>query len=167
MSSKTRILDASQVNQKLIRLAWQVYEHNADEQEIIIVGIAERGFVLAKKLAKYIEKISNIKTLVTQVRLDKKTPYNKEVTIGIDQQDYSDKVVIMVDDVLNSGKTLIYGAKHFLTTPLKKLSTVVLIDRNHNRYPIKADYVGLSLATTLKEYISVELSGKEQGVYLS
>jgi len=167
MSSKTRILDASQVNQKLIRLAWQVYEHNADEQEIIIVGIAERGFVLAKKLARYIEKISNIKTLVTQVRLDKKTPYNKEVTIGIDQQDYSDKVVIMVDDVLNSGKTLIYGAKHFLTTPLKKLSTVVLIDRNHNRYPIKADYVGLSLATTLKEYISVELSGKEQGVYLS
>lgn len=167
MSSKTRILDASQVNQKLIRLAWQVYEHNADEQEIIVVGIAERGFVLAKKLAKYIEKISNIKTLVTQVRLDKKTPYNKEVTIGIDQQDYSDKVVIMVDDVLNSGKTLIYGAKHFLTTPLKKLSTVVLIDRNHNRYPIKADYVGLSLATTLKEYISVELSGKEQGVYLS
>jgi len=167
MSSKTRILDANQVNQKLIRLAWQVYEHNADEQEIIVVGIAERGFVLAKKLAKYIEKISNIKTLVTQVRLDKKTPYNKEVTIGIDQQDYSDKVVIMVDDVLNSGKTLIYGAKHFLTTPLKKLSTVVLIDRNHNRYPIKADYVGLSLATTLKEYISVELSGKEQGVYLS
>ena len=167
MSSKTRILDANQVNQKLIRLAWQVYEHNADEQEIIVVGIAERGFVLAKKLARYIEKISNIKTLVTQVRLDKKTPYNKEVTIGIDQQDYSDKVVIMVDDVLNSGKTLIYGAKHFLTTPLKKLSTVVLIDRNHNRYPIKADYVGLSLATTLKEYISVELSGKEQGVYLS
>ena len=167
MSSKTRILDASQVNQKLIRLAWQVYEHNADEQEIIVVGIAKRGFVLAKKLAKYIEQISNIKTIVTQVQLDKRKPYNKEVSIGIDQQVYSDKVVIMVDDVLNSGKTLIYGAKHFLTTPLKKLSTVVLIDRNHNRYPIKADYVGLSLATTLKEYISVELSGKEQGVYLS
>ena len=167
MSSKTKILDASQVKQKLIRLAWQVYEHNADEQEIIVVGIAERGFMLAKKLAKYIEQISNIRIIVTQVRLDKKSPYNKEVSIGIDQQVYSNKVVIMVDDVLNSGKTLIYGAKHFLTTPLKKLSTVVLIDRNHNRYPIKADYVGLSLATTLKEYISVELSGKEQGVYLS
>ena len=167
MSNRIRILDANQVNQKLIRLAWQVYEHNADEQEIIVVGIAKRGFVLAKRLAKHIEQISKIKTIVTQIQLDKKTPYNKEVIIGIPEEEYSEKVVIMVDDVLNSGKTLIYGAKHFLTTPLKKLSIVVLIDRNHNRYPIKADYVGLSLATTLKEYISVELSGKEQGVYLS
>jgi len=76
-------------------------------------------------------------------------------------------VVILCDDVLNSGKTLMYAAKHFLTTPLAKLSTVVLVDRNHNRYPIKADYVGLSLATTLQEYVTVSLAGQEQGVYLS
>ena len=75
-------------------------------------------------------------------------------------------MLILVDDVLNSGKTLMYGAKYFLSVPLKKLSTIVLVDRNHNRFPIKADFVGLSLSTTLKEHISVELE-KNAGVYLS
>ena len=87
--------------------------------------------------------------------------------MSLEEKEYAQKVVILVDDVLNSGKTLIYAAKHFLTTPLKKLSTLVLVDRNHNRYPIKADYVGLSLATTLQEYINVELKGANKGVYLS
>jgi len=85
----------------------------------------------------------------------------------LEEKEYAKKVVILVDDVLNSGKTLMYAAKHFLTIPLSKLSTLVLVDRNHNRYPIKADYVGLSLATTLKEYINVELKGINKGVYLS
>ena len=85
----------------------------------------------------------------------------------MEEKEYVKKVVILVDDVLNSGKTLMYAAKHFLTTPLNKLSTLVLVDRNHNRYPIKADYVGLSLATTLQEYINVELKGANKGVYLS
>jgi pyrimidine operon attenuation protein/uracil phosphoribosyltransferase len=75
--------------------------------------------------------------------------------------------VILVDDVLNSGKTLMYAAKYFLTTPLARLSTVVLVDRTHNRFPIKADYVGLSLATTLQEYVNVDLTKGEEGVYLS
>ena len=82
-------------------------------------------------------------------------------------KEYANKVVILVDDVLNSGKTLMYAAKHFLTTRLTSLSIMVLVDRNHNRYPIKADYVGLSLATTLQEYINVELKGTNKGVYLS
>ena len=89
------------------------------------------------------------------------------MSINLSSDDYLDKVVVLCDDVLNSGKTLMYATKHFLSTPLLKLSTVVLVDRNHNLYPIKSDYVGLSLATTLKEYITVSLSGSEQGVYLS
>ena len=167
MSTKIQILDIKAVNQKLNRLAWQVYEHNSDEKEIIVVGIANRGLKIAKQLAMNIESISKIKTTIGHLELDKDNPYNKEVSINLTSDDYLDKVVILCDDVLNSGKTLMYAAKHFLTTPLAKLSTVVLVDRNHNRYPIKADYVGLSLATTLQEYVTVSLAGQEQGVYLS
>ena len=76
-------------------------------------------------------------------------------------------MVVLCDDVLNSGRTLMFTAKYLLETPLSKLSTVVLVDRNHNLYPIKSDYVGLSLATTLKEYISVKLKGVNKGVYIS
>ena len=167
MSSKIQILDIKAVNQKLNRLAWQVYEHNSYEKEIIIVGIANRGLKIAKKLAKNIESISKIKTTIAHLEIDKDNPYNKEVSVNLTSDDYLEKVVILCDDVLNSGKTLMYAAKHFLSTPLSKLSIVVLVDRNHNLYPIKSDYVGLSLATTLKEYINVSLSGSEQGVYLS
>jgi pyrimidine operon attenuation protein/uracil phosphoribosyltransferase len=167
MSAKIQILNRKAVDQKLKRLAWQVYEHNSEEKEIIIVGIANRGLKIAKQLAKNIESISKIKTTIGHLELDKDNPYNKEVSINLTFDDYLEKVVILCDDVLNSGKTLMYASKHFLTTPLAKLSTVVLVDRNHNRYPIKADYVGLSLATTLQEYVTVSLAGKEQGVYLS
>ena len=166
MSSKTQILDIKGVNQKLNRLAWQVYEHNSNEQEIIIVGIATRGLKIAKQLAKNIEKISKIKTTIGHLKLDKDNPYNQEVSINLSSDDYLGKVVILCDDVLNSGKTLMYGAKYFLSVPLKKLSTVVLVDRNHNHFPIKADFVGLSLSTTLNEHISVELENNE-AVYLS
>ena len=167
MSSKVQILDIKSVNHKLNRLAWQVYEHNLGEKEIIIVGIANRGLSIAKQLAKNIESISSIKTTIGHLKLDKDNPYNKEVSINLEPHDYLDKVVILCDDVLSSGKTLMYAAKHFLSTPLSKLSTVVLVDRNHNLYPIRSDYVGLSLATTLKEYVNVSLSGPDQGVYLS
>ena len=167
MSTKIQILNRNEVDQKLKRLAWQVYELNAKQKEIIVVGIASRGLILAKQLVKNIESISAIKTTIGHLELDKDNPYNEEVTINLSSAIYTNKVVILCDDVLNSGKTLMYAAKHFLTTPLAKLSTVVLVDRNHNRYPIKADYVGLSLATTLQEYVTVSLAGQEQGVYLS
>ena len=167
MAKKIKILSLNGINQKLKRLAWQVYEKNSDEKEIIVVGISDRGLILANQLAGYILEISNIKTKISHLVLDKDNPYNKEVSFNLDEEEYVNKVVILVDDVLNSGKTLMYSAKHFLTTRLTSLSVMVLVDRNHNCYPIKADYIGLSLATTLQEYINVELKGTEKGVYLS
>ena len=167
MTIKSKILNIQEINQKLKRLAWQVYENNSAEKEIIVVGISERGLILAKQLADYIQEISNIKTKISHLELDKDNPYNKEVSLYLKEKEYSNKVVILVDDVLNSGKTLMYSAKHFLTTRLTSLSIMVLVDRNHNRYPIKADYIGLSLATTLREYINVDLKGADKGVYLS
>lgn len=167
MISKSKILNINEINQKLKRLAWQVYEKNSDEKEIFLVGVSERGLILAKELADHIHKISNIKTNISHLELDKDNPYNKEVSFNLMEKEYTNKVVVIVDDVLNSGKTLMFATKHFLTTRLISLSVLVLVDRNHNRYPIKADYVGLSLATTLQEYINVELKGIDKGVYLS
>ena len=167
MTTKSKILEIQGIDQKLKRLAWQVYEKNSAEKEIIVVGVSERGLILAKQLEAHIEEISKIKTKLAHLDLDKENPYNKEVTLDLEVKEYANKVVVLVDDVLNSGKTLMYAAKHFLTTPLKRLAIMVLVDRNHNRYPIKADYVGLSLATTLQEYINVELKGANKGVYLS
>jgi pyrimidine operon attenuation protein/uracil phosphoribosyltransferase len=167
MLTKSKILDCNEISQKINRLAWQIYENNAKQTEIVIIGVSGRGEVLASELSKVINHISLIKTKVGTVYLDKDRPYESETTINLDVSDYTNKVVVLVDDVLNSGKTLMYASKFFLTTPLMKLSTVVLVDRTHNRYPIKADYVGLSLATTLQEYISVDLDGEGKGVYLS
>jgi pyrimidine operon attenuation protein/uracil phosphoribosyltransferase len=164
--SKTLVLDKKQVQQKLDRLAWQIYEQNYKEKEIIIAGIADRGVLLAKKLADKLIEISNIKVKLAAIKVDKDNPFYKDIEVDIQEKEYKNKVIILVDDVLNSGKTLMYGAKYFLSVPLKRLSTIVLIDRNHNRFPIKADFVGLSLSTTLKEHISVELE-KNAGVYLS
>ena len=164
--SKTLVLDKKQVQQKLDRLAWQIYEQNYKEKEIIIAGIADRGVFLAKKLADKLIEISNIKVKLAAIKVDKDNPFYKDIEVDIQEKEYKNKVIILVDDVLNSGKTLMYGAKYFLSVPLKRLSTIVLVDRNHNRFPIKADFVGLSLSTTLKEHISVELE-KNAGVYLS
>ena len=162
---KTLVLNKEQLAQKVDRLAWQIYEQNYKEKEIIIAGIASRGVLISKRIAKKLTEISTIKLKLATIRLDKENPYN-DIDVDISEKEYKDKVLILVDDVLNSGKTLMYGAHYFLSVPLKKLSTVVLIDRNHNRFPIKADFVGLSLSTTLKEHISVELE-KNEGVYLS
>ena len=163
---KTLVLNKQQLQQKIDRLAWQIYEQNYKEKEIIIAGIANRGVLIAKKIAKKLTKISDIKVKLATIKVDKDNPFYKDIEVDISEKDYKNKVLILVDDVLNSGKTLMYGAKYFLSVPLKKLSTIVLVDRNHNRFPIKADFVGLSLSTTLKEHISVELE-KNAGVYLS
>ena len=167
MTEKIKILDHKQLKQKINRLSWQVYENNIKEKNIVIVGISNRGSILAKELMKVIKKISNINVILGRIDLDKKNPYDKTANIDLSESDYKNKVVILCDDVLNSGKTLIYSSKIFLSTPLKKLSTVVLVNRDHNLYPIKSDYVGVSLSTTLKEYVNVDLTTTNKGVYLS
>ena len=164
---KSQILNSKAIDQKINRLAWQIYENNLKEKDVVIVGISGRGEILANLLSEVLNRISSIKIKLGVIHLDKDNPYNSQITTNLKEIDYSSKVVILVDDVLNSGKTLIYASKYFLTTPLAKLSTVVLIERKHNLFPIKANYVGLSLATTLQQYITVSLERDNMGVYLS
>lgn len=152
--SGTVILNKQQIDHKLRRIAFQIYEANVDEKEIVIAGIVENGFLLAKKLKIIVEKISPIKVTLCKVNLDKKKPIGS-VTTSLKPGEYQNKSLLLVDDVLHSGTTLIYSVNHFLNVPLKQFKTAVLVDRNHKKYPIKADYKGISLSTSINENISV------------
>ena len=107
------ILKPKEISRKINRLAWEIYEGNSDEKEIILVGVSGRGEFLAIQLSKVIQKISNIKIKIGVVDLDKDNPCQSLITVSLDQKDYANKVVILVDDVLNSGKTLMYAARYY------------------------------------------------------
>ena len=165
-ASKTQVLTAKQINQRIDRLAYEIYENNYQEKSIILAGIEGRGSEMAQLLVSKLREISPIEVTPITIKVNKRSPVDSEPELSIENDQLKDQVVILIDDVLNSGKTLIYGLKRFLRVPLKRLRTVVLVDRDHKRYPVKADYVGLSLSTTLQEHITVVLSGEEKGVYL-
>lgn len=163
----TRILDAKQIDQKLNRMAYQIYENNFKEKELFIVGIDGNGYKVAERIAVILNAISPIKTKVGKIKMDKENPWLFEPKTDFTEKDFENKSVILVDDVLNSGKTLMYAVKLFLNKPVKQLNTLVLVDRSHTRFPVKADFVGLSLSTTLQERIDTDFSKKgKEAVYL-
>lgn len=162
---QTIVLNETQINQKIDRLAFEIYENHYNEKELIVGGIAGMGYKLAELLCERLAKFSDIKVTLVSVQVDKENLLSGDPAVDLVKADVEDKVVILVDDVLNSGKTLIYGVKYFLEVRLKALRTVALIDRDHKRFPVKADYVGLHLSTTLKEHVNVVLDG-EMAVYL-
>lgn len=159
------ILNHEEINHKIRRIAFQIYENNVNETEVILAGIATNGYIFAKKLKAVLEKISDINPILCKVTIDKKNP-GQPVKTSIASEDYENKSLVLVDDVLNSGTTLIYGVKHFLNVPLKQFKTAVLVNRNHKKYPVKADFKGISLSTSLHEHVSVVLEGKKFEVLL-
>jgi pyrimidine operon attenuation protein/uracil phosphoribosyltransferase len=148
------------------RIALQILESNTEEKELFIVGIADNGLLFAKRIVKILASLSSPKITLISLQLNKKNPLDK-ITTSEKLEVCKNRVVIVIDDVLNTGRTLIYAVNHFLQVPLKQLQTAVLVNRNHKRYPIKADFKGLSLSTSNKEHIQVVLEGKDEGVYLS
>lgn len=164
MPSKTLILEKQIFQQKVVRMAYQIAEDYADEKKLIVVGIKENGAILAKQLQKQLTKIADFDIKYCELSIDKDN-YQKDVpTLTIDSKELKNTNVILVDDVINSGGTLIYGAKFLLEFPVRRLSTAVMVNRDHRRFPIKADYVGLSLATTMQEHIQVEFDKQGKGV---
>lgn len=148
------ILTNEQIAHKTKRIAFQILESNSIETEIVIAGIVGNGYIFAQNLAKELDLISDVKVILCKVTMDKKNPL-AGVQTDIQTSDYENKALVLVDDVLESGTTLIYGIKHFLEVPLKNFKTAVLINRNHKKYPVKADFKGLSLSTTLQEHVYV------------
>ena len=165
MPIKTIVLDHDRVQRKLVRIAHQLHEENCDEGGIVLVGIAPRGLTLAKRLAERIGSDTGLSVELVEMKLDKEAPLERPAKLSVDPSALRDKVVVLVDDVLMSGRTLMHAASFLIQVPLKKLTTVVLVDRRHRTYPIRADIVGLTLSTTLQEHISVEL-GRKDTVYL-
>lgn len=133
------ILTNQEIEYKIQRIAYQIYETFVEEEEVILAGIASNGYVFAQKIAAALQKIATIKVTLCQVEINKSEP-QKPVTTTLSADLYANKGLILVDDVLNSGTTLIYAVRHFLEVPLIKFKTAVLVDRNHKKYPIKADF---------------------------
>ncbi len=163
--SRTIILTNEQINLKIKRIAFQIYENNSNENELILAGITDNGYILAKKIQEILQTISTIKSTLCKVSIDKKNPL-KGVATDISSEKYKNKSIVLVDDVLNSGSTLIYAIKHFLDVPLKQFKTVVLVNRNHKKFPVKADFKGISLSTSTQEHINVVFSNDKSIAYL-
>lgn len=164
-ATKLIILNHDEINHKIKRIAYQIYESNVNETEVILAGIDSNGYRLAKKLKSNLDKISEINSTLCKVTIDKKNPLNP-VTASLKAEDYANKSIVLIDDVLNSGGTLIYGVKHFLNVPLKQFKTAVLVNRDHKKFPVSADFKGISLSTSLNEHVEVVLEGKMFEAYL-
>ncbi|MEZ4859385.1 MAG: phosphoribosyltransferase family protein [Flavobacteriaceae bacterium] len=165
METTTVILNHREIVHKIRRMAYQLYETNVNETEVVIAGIHKNGFLLAKKLKNEVEKIAPFKVILCEVSMNKPNPINT-VTTSLKLSEIEGKSVLLVDDVLNSGTTLIYGVKHFLDIPLKQFKTAVLVDRNHKKYPVKADFKGISLSTSINENVVVDFTKNNYSISL-
>jgi pyrimidine operon attenuation protein / uracil phosphoribosyltransferase len=165
VAEKSLILDAPQVKQKIRRMAYEMYEHNFKEKNIVVAGIEGQGYVLAKLLVKELESISPLQATLVKVSLDKSEPQQSEVTLDTDIKSIRKKCIVLVDDVLNTGRTFAYGLKPFLDIEVKKIEIAVLVNRSHALFPVHPQYTGYKLSTTIRDHVEVNL-GKEIAVYL-
>lgn len=157
---ETSILNANQIDKKITRIAYEIYEENASEKEVVLAGTVEGGYELAQKIEAMLKKISPLKIILIKVLVNK-NKLSEEGAVKLDKEiNLKGKTVILVDDVLNTGQMLSYCMKAILQFPVKSLRIAVLVDRNHTLFPIKSDYTGLSVSTTLQEHIKVNLKTK-------
>ena len=165
VAKKTLILNDEQIRKKISRMAFEIYENNFGEKSLILAGVAGQGYVLAEELQKEITAISPINCTVVKINIDKATPEAKEVSLDVPMKDLAKKSILLIDDVLNTGRVLAYGMKPFLSIIVKKIEVAVLVNRSHSLFPILPKYTGYELSTTLDDHIEVILK-KKFAVYL-
>ena len=158
---KTKVLNHSDIEKIIKRMAYQIYENNFGDKYITLVGISSRGFEIAKLLQNELDSISNLKSNLLEITIEKDNPSNETTIINPAKFDIKGTVVI-VDDVLNTGRAMVYAALPFLNLKAPKIQVAVLVDRNHKKFPIAADYTGIQLNTTFQEHVSVEINKKKQ-----
>lgn len=162
-----KILNQNQIKQKIRRLSFEILENNYNEKQIILAGINNNGMNFARLLLKELQKISEINFILSHITLDPAEPLSVPIKIDLPNKELRNKAIIIIDDVANTGRTIYFALKPLMDIVPKKIEAAVLVDRTHKSFPIKVDYVGLSLATTLKENIDVQLKGvDEMAVYL-
>ena len=162
---KNKIMDANDIHRTIKRISYQIYETHFEESQLVLAGIAKNGVIMATRIRNELKKISEIDVIFMEISLDKKNPINP-IVLSQKLEVCKNNPVVVVDDVLNTGSTLIYAVTHFLSIKLKKIQTAVLVNRNHKNFPVKGDFKGISLSTSIKENIDVTF-GEDEGVYLS
>ncbi len=166
MEEKSLILTDDQVRKKIKRIAFEIYENNFKEKELVLAGIMDKGYALAEMLEKALGEVSDIKLTLIGIKLDKFKPTQSEISLTCELEDLKNKTIILIDDVLYTGRTLAYSLKPFLNIRVKKIETAVLVNRSHTQFPISTQYTGYELATSIKEHVEVQLEKGQKAVYL-
>ncbi len=158
----SELLNAEAIEQKLTRMAYEIAERHYEEKNIVFIGIEENGAAVAKRLFELVKEIVTIPCEISSIQLSKENPIGSVQLSS--PLSLKNKCIVLVDDVFNSGQTLMHASAFLVTKEIHRLTTAVLVERKHRRFPIKADFVGLKLSTTLKEHVTVSMSGKNASV---
>ncbi|NVK51176.1 MAG: phosphoribosyltransferase [Cyclobacteriaceae bacterium] len=161
----SEVLNDKQIRQKVTRMAFEIYERNLHTSGVVFAGISGMGLILSELLAKELKVISELSVEELEVQLDKSNVSQSNITLS-KGLDLTGKTLILVDDVLNTGRTVAYAMKPFLEEDISKMELAVLVNREHGLFPLRPDYTGYELATTLNEHIRVDLSGPQFSVHL-
>lgn len=162
----TLLLDAEKIKLSTRRIAFQILESNFSSSEVHLVGIEKNGVIFAQRIKTILDEIASFKIHFSSLSLDKKNPF-APIKCSQDLNKMSNIPTVVIDDVLNTGSTLMYAVKYLLDFPISNLKTAVLVNRNHKKYPIKGDFKGISLSTSINEHIEVIFDSNNEGVYLS
>lgn len=157
------IIEVSRVERMLLRMAWQIWEHNSSRHTVTLVGIADNGEHIARRLAAHLQSICPLKVTTLRLDMNKREPLESRITLS---QPVSDSSIVLVDDVANSGKTLMYALRPLMEATPEKILIAVLVDRKHKSFPVAPDIIGQRVATTLQENILVTIEGDTIAAYL-
>jgi pyrimidine operon attenuation protein/uracil phosphoribosyltransferase len=164
MEQRKQIMTAEVANKKLRRMALQVVEQNYSETQLILIGIKYNGTVIAEKISRYLKEVFSGEVIILELSIDKKNPLRISLNT---EMDFTDKTILLIDDVANSGRTMLYALKPLLEQLPRKIQTLALVERTHKSFPVDVDYVGFSVSTTLDEHILVEVArGEVTGAWL-
>lgn len=166
INKQNLILSAVQIDQKIVRMAYEIYENHLNDKHLIFTGISENGYFFANKVSKHLQEISPIETTVLKIDINKDAPFTEDISIGLTEKELKNKSIVIFDDVLNSGKTIAYTLKGFLNANISKIEVAVMVNRHHKAFPIYPKYKGYELATSINERVEVHLKGTKKGVYL-
>lgn len=161
----TLVLNDRQINQKLQRIAYEILENNSEDGVLYLVGITGNGLLIAQKLKEILSPITEQIVKVAEVSVNKQEPLSEPIRLSVSNKELKG-TLILIDDVINSGRTMQYALMKLLEQPVRKVKTVSLVDRKHRRYPIRCDYVGLTLSTTLQDRVEVVLEEGGSKAYL-
>ena len=163
---KNKILNADQIKKIVKRIAYQIQENNLEYSEIILIGVYNNGYTLAKIIEKELKQISKSSIELISIKINKENPLDK-IDLDYKKEYLKNKSIVLIDDVLHTGRTLIYCVKHLLDMSPRNFNTVVLVDRNHKKFPIKVDFKGISLSTSMSEHVEVVFEKNESYVVIN